>query len=416
MEVVLIIFVVIIVGWIFRPKIERADNTPPPTPPTISEVVQKRTEQLTADCLYQWIEDGEIMRLIFKPQKSALLWNYGFTFSRVDVDSSNIKKDYNIGAILIQSAWAQMIGVQVPQPTAPIDGYVKLSPRCGYIPVFMNVGEELLTITPHHKEVEDEVLVEDANEEKNENKHNIAPPKNSHPFEGITGDMVMRWENDGEEYRLIFDPVKEIQKYDFYCSRRYYPRPSDFGINDYSDFNAIIHWVCISAHNEGKTYILPTPLAPHLNGVIIYCELLKEEKTLVEAGAHLLTLYVGDKAQELKEKRAALQKAKAEEEEREQIRQKILARQKRRDIEKQVRQELIDNGELFGDQHKRPRIPKEVVDAVYRRDGGRCVYCGSTENLHLDHIIPFSRGGATNIENLQLLCQKCNLQKSNKIG
>lgn len=81
-----------------------------------------------------------------------------------------------------------------------------------------------------------------------------------------------------------------------------------------------------------------------------------------------------------------------------------------------MRQELIDSGELFGDKPKRPPIPREIVDAVYRRDGGRCVYCGATENLQLDHIIPFSKGGATSLENLQLLCQKCNLEKSNKIG
>lgn len=98
------------------------------------------------------------------------------------------------------------------------------------------------------------------------------------------------------------------------------------------------------------------------------------------------------------------------------IARKIKERQRKRDLEKLVRQELIDNGELFGEQTKRPPIPREVVDAVYKRDGGRCIYCGSTENLQLDHIIPFSKGGSTTVENLQLLCQKCNLEKSNHIG
>lgn len=106
----------------------------------------------------------------------------------------------------------------------------------------------------------------------------------------------------------------------------------------------------------------------------------------------------------------------AAEREKEEIAAALKERQRRRELEKQVRQELIDSGELFGDQTKRPPIPREVVDAVYRRDQGRCVYCGSTENLQLDHIIPFSKGGATTLENLQLLCQKCNLEKSNKIG
>lgn len=102
--------------------------------------------------------------------------------------------------------------------------------------------------------------------------------------------------------------------------------------------------------------------------------------------------------------------------EKEEIARKIKERERRRQLEKIVRQELIDSGELFGDEPKRPPIPREVVDAVYRRDGGRCVYCGSTEDLQIDHIIPFSRGGSSELANLQLLCRKCNIEKSNKIG
>lgn len=113
-----------------------------------------------------------------------------------------------------------------------------------------------------------------------------------------------------------------------------------------------------------------------------------------------------------RKKRAAEEEA----EERRRIAEKIKAKQRRRQLEKEIRQELIDSGELFGDKTKRPPIPREVADAVWRRDGGRCVYCGSTENLQYDHIIPFSKGGATTLENLQLLCQKCNLDKSNHIG
>lgn len=120
--------------------------------------------------------------------------------------------------------------------------------------------------------------------------------------------------------------------------------------------------------------------------------------------------------EDLQKKERAERKRKIEEQEKAEIALKLKERQRRRELEEQVRMELIDSGELFGDQPKRPPIPREVVDAVYRRDGARCVYCGSTENLQLDHIIPFSKGGATSLENLQLLCQKCNLEKSNKIG
>lgn len=67
-------------------------------------------------------------------------------------------------------------------------------------------------------------------------------------------------------------------------------------------------------------------------------------------------------------------------------------------------------------QDKRPIIPQKIMDAVWNRDGGKCVECGSKENLEFDHRIPFSKGGATSYRNLQLLCQHCNRSKSNKIG
>lgn len=61
-------------------------------------------------------------------------------------------------------------------------------------------------------------------------------------------------------------------------------------------------------------------------------------------------------------------------------------------------------------------IPKEVKIEVWKRDKGRCVNCGSTENLHFDHIIPFSKGGSSlDSKNIQILCSKCNLAKHDKI-
>lgn len=61
-------------------------------------------------------------------------------------------------------------------------------------------------------------------------------------------------------------------------------------------------------------------------------------------------------------------------------------------------------------------IPTQVKVEVYKRDKGRCVYCGSDVNLHYDHIIPFSKGGSsTTAANIQLLCAKCNLRKHDNI-
>lgn len=54
---------------------------------------------------------------------------------------------------------------------------------------------------------------------------------------------------------------------------------------------------------------------------------------------------------------------------------------------------------------------------VLQRDGFRCVQCGRTPAttpgvvLHIDHIVAWSRGGATVLENLQTLCESCNLGK-----
>lgn len=44
-----------------------------------------------------------------------------------------------------------------------------------------------------------------------------------------------------------------------------------------------------------------------------------------------------------------------------------------------------------------------------------CAVCDSKENLHKDHIFPVSKGGTDNKENLQVLCRKHNLSKSNTI-
>lgn len=48
---------------------------------------------------------------------------------------------------------------------------------------------------------------------------------------------------------------------------------------------------------------------------------------------------------------------------------------------------------------------------VFSKDNFKCVACGSKENLQVDHIIPFSLGGKTEISNLQTLCQDCNFGK-----
>ena len=68
--------------------------------------------------------------------------------------------------------------------------------------------------------------------------------------------------------------------------------------------------------------------------------------------------------------------------------------------------------EEFVDLEHNRMIPGEVQRKVYERDHGKCTQCGATENLHFDHILPFSKGGSSKVaSNIQLLCAKHNLQK-----
>jgi superfamily II DNA or RNA helicase len=60
----------------------------------------------------------------------------------------------------------------------------------------------------------------------------------------------------------------------------------------------------------------------------------------------------------------------------------------------------------------RPRGPSpEVQDQVKKRDGRRCLCCGSGYRLQVDHIWSFRNGGPSELHNLQTLCQRCNGEK-----
>lgn len=85
---------------------------------------------------------------------------------------------------------------------------------------------------------------------------------------------------------------------------------------------------------------------------------------------------------------------------------KLVAVQGDEDFSKPVRTDL---------EHRRI-IPTWVKLEVWKRDGGKCVQCGATSELHYDHILPYAKGGTSiTPENVQLLCARHNLQKSDKI-
>ncbi len=64
---------------------------------------------------------------------------------------------------------------------------------------------------------------------------------------------------------------------------------------------------------------------------------------------------------------------------------------------------------------RRERIPEHIRIAVWRRDGGKCARCGSREKLEYDHIVPVSKGGSNTERNIELLCERCNREKGNRI-
>lgn len=67
---------------------------------------------------------------------------------------------------------------------------------------------------------------------------------------------------------------------------------------------------------------------------------------------------------------------------------------------------------------ERSRITNAIRYKVLNRDGFKCKACGSKAGdtqLVVDHIIPISKGGKSNFDNLQALCFTCNSGKSDKL-
>jgi hypothetical protein len=67
-------------------------------------------------------------------------------------------------------------------------------------------------------------------------------------------------------------------------------------------------------------------------------------------------------------------------------------------------------------QERRRIIPAAVKLEVWKRDAGKCVLCGASDELHFDHDVPFSMGGTSiTAGNVQLLCARHNLSKGARI-
>ncbi|HLK28401.1 MAG TPA: HNH endonuclease [Puia sp.] len=82
----------------------------------------------------------------------------------------------------------------------------------------------------------------------------------------------------------------------------------------------------------------------------------------------------------------------------------------------EIRLEPVQENEIIY-KHKTKRIPSERLKVqVLMRDGNKCRLCGITltgDDIHFDHILAWSKGGETVLENLQVLCSAHNLAKGN---
>lgn len=80
----------------------------------------------------------------------------------------------------------------------------------------------------------------------------------------------------------------------------------------------------------------------------------------------------------------------------------------------------LDSGQEKRKSKERGKVTKSLRYDVFKRDCFRCQACGAKAGsegveLHIDHIVPISKGGETKLDNLQTLCSACNLGKSDKI-
>lgn len=81
-------------------------------------------------------------------------------------------------------------------------------------------------------------------------------------------------------------------------------------------------------------------------------------------------------------------------------------------------EEIIDLPSKIIHNKSKRNIPLGLHYKIFKRDAFKCVVCGRNANdgikLHVDHKIPYSLGGLTELNNLRTLCNECNISKSNK--
>jgi 5-methylcytosine-specific restriction endonuclease McrA len=66
------------------------------------------------------------------------------------------------------------------------------------------------------------------------------------------------------------------------------------------------------------------------------------------------------------------------------------------------------------EERERRRMTPATRLRIFERDDYECQWCGAKDGLEIDHIVPISRGGSSDDDNLQVLCVPCNRSKGAK--
>jgi 5-methylcytosine-specific restriction endonuclease McrA len=64
---------------------------------------------------------------------------------------------------------------------------------------------------------------------------------------------------------------------------------------------------------------------------------------------------------------------------------------------------------------KGPMIGADEWAGLLAKFGSKCLRCGATERLEMDHVVPVAKGGTHSLDNLQVLCRTCNASKGARV-
>lgn len=143
--------------------------------------------------------------------------------------------------------------------------------------------------------------------------------------------------------------------------------------------------------------------------------------------ADKITREKAEAEQARREKKAEEERAKRKtQKERETERKKRAAQKEKEREEKRAQAEAarLEREKAMPEQRRfvaeqRRLMTDSLRYEVLKRDGFRCQICGATAadgyKLHIDHIMPVSKGGRTELSNLRVLCERCNMGKRDKI-